>query len=269
LTPTRFAELNDVLEQLVAGARQILGANFVGAYLQGSFAVGDADEHSDVDFLVVTDREVDDREQRELQALHERLFELPTTWAQHLEGSYVPRDELRRTAPTRRRWFYFDNGSVEPAWDEHDDTAVVRVTLRDHGVVLDGPDPRELVDPISPDELRADVRAGLAEFVDWCRQVPRVSRRGQGVRVLTLCRILHTLETGRINTKPAAERWALEALDADWGPLIRRAQRDRPDPWRKVREEADEEYTAQLLSFVDYAETTAATRSGGTPSAAR
>jgi predicted nucleotidyltransferase len=37
----------------VKRARLILGANFFGAYLQGSFALGDADLHSDCDFLVV------------------------------------------------------------------------------------------------------------------------------------------------------------------------------------------------------------------------
>jgi predicted nucleotidyltransferase len=38
-----------VLGELVSGARAVLGSNFAGAYLQGSFAVGDADEQSDVD----------------------------------------------------------------------------------------------------------------------------------------------------------------------------------------------------------------------------
>jgi predicted nucleotidyltransferase len=47
--PTQFSELNEVLDQLVGGARQALGDNFVGAYLVGSFALGDADIHSDWD----------------------------------------------------------------------------------------------------------------------------------------------------------------------------------------------------------------------------
>jgi predicted nucleotidyltransferase len=46
--PTIYPELNRVLEDLVASARTILVENFCGAYLQGSFAVGDADVHSDV-----------------------------------------------------------------------------------------------------------------------------------------------------------------------------------------------------------------------------
>jgi hypothetical protein len=60
---TAFPELDAVLAQLVAGLRATLGDNLVGVYLQGSFAVGDADEHSDVDFLVVIERELTEDEQ--------------------------------------------------------------------------------------------------------------------------------------------------------------------------------------------------------------
>jgi hypothetical protein len=51
-SPTPFSELNDLLGELTERAAGILGDNFVGAYLQGSFAVGDADLHSDCDFLI-------------------------------------------------------------------------------------------------------------------------------------------------------------------------------------------------------------------------
>ena len=65
---TAYADLNGVLDQLVARAKAVLGGSFVGAYLQGSFAVGDADEQSDVDFLIVTARDISVAEQPALQA---------------------------------------------------------------------------------------------------------------------------------------------------------------------------------------------------------
>ena len=45
--PTQFPELNELLRELSERAAGILGGNFVGAYLQGSFAVGDADMQGD------------------------------------------------------------------------------------------------------------------------------------------------------------------------------------------------------------------------------
>ena len=63
--PTRFPELNAVLAELVDGARRVLEENFCAAYLHGSFATGDADEFSDVDFVIVSHDEVTAEQQRE------------------------------------------------------------------------------------------------------------------------------------------------------------------------------------------------------------
>ena len=66
MTPTTFPELNELLRELVARVEAILGDNFVGAYLQGSFAIGDADIHSDCDFIVVTNETVTQEQKRAL-----------------------------------------------------------------------------------------------------------------------------------------------------------------------------------------------------------
>jgi predicted nucleotidyltransferase len=268
LSFTPYAELDALLAELVAGAREILGDNFVGAYLHGSFAVGDADERSDVDFLVVIERELREDERRELQELHERLFRLPTHWAQHLEGSYVPRDQLRRLDPGSTPWFYFDNGATEPAWDPHDNTAVVRWSLREHGVVLAGPDPKTLVEPVSAAELRAEALAAIPEFVAWAPEPTKaggMSRWKQPYLVLNLCRMLHTLETGAVSSKRKGGEWALEALAPEWRGLIRRALDEEDDPWPLVYEQADPEVVERTLAFVEYA----AKASGGIRPAAR
>jgi hypothetical protein len=145
-----------------------------------------------VDFIIVTMDDVTPEQQAKLQALHQTLYALPTPWAQHLDGSYVPRRILRRSDSARRPLLYLDNGATEFALDNHDDTAVVRWSLREHGVVLAGPEPRELIDPISPDELRDDVRWALDEWAAWFRSQDSISRRGLAVAVLSHCRILHT-----------------------------------------------------------------------------
>jgi hypothetical protein len=250
---TSFADLNRLLTELVEGVRAALRGNFIGAYLQGSFAVGDADEHSDVDFIVVTNDEVTQEQRAELQALHQRLYEQPTPWAQHLEGSYVPRRTIRRLDPDRRPLLYLDNGATEFTLDNHDNTAVVRWSLREHGVVLAGPAPRELIDPVSADQLREDVRWALNEWAVWYRSLRSIDRRSLAVAVLSLCRVLHTLATGVVGSKRVAGKWALGELDRDWEPLISWALDDRPDPWVKVREQADPQLFSRMLAFIEYA----------------
>src|SRR5437667_10498619 len=88
--PTPYPALNAVLEDLVGGARSALAESFVGAYLQGSFAVGDADEYSDVDFLIATARELSDAQVQALESMHQRIYDTATAaWARPLECTYV------------------------------------------------------------------------------------------------------------------------------------------------------------------------------------
>jgi Domain of unknown function (DUF4111)/Nucleotidyltransferase domain len=251
-------DLDVVLQELVGDVRDVLGESFCGAYLQGSFALGDADEDSDVDFIVVTHDEVTDAELDALQDMHRRIYALPSPWAQHLEGSYVPKERLRRVETPPSPLWYLDNGATELVRDAHCNTAVVRWILREHGVVLAGPDPTSLVAPVTPDELRAEERTAIDDWAEWAREPhPRfgpgaMSRRQQGLLVLSFCRILHTLESGRVTSKPQAGEWALRALPAEWRSLIRRALDDRPGQWRQVHEQADPQAVERSLAFVDY-----------------
>jgi len=262
--PTVYPELNRLLEELVAGARAVLSDNFCGAYLQGSFAVGDADVHSDVDFIVVTHEEVGDDRVPALDALHARLYGLDVPWAQHLEGSYAPKACLRRVDRSRSPFLYLDNGASALIRDNHCNTAVVRSCLREHGIVLAGPDPKTLVDPVTASQLREEARTAMDELAAWAPQPTKaggMSRWKQPYLVLSLCRMLHTLNSGTVTSKREAGEWGLAALDAEWADLIRRALDDRPDPWRRVHEAAGPELAGRTLAFVEYAREAAASAS--------
>ena len=254
--PTPYADLNAVLRDFVASVQAILGENFCGAYLQGSFAVGDADEHSDVDYIVATNGEVSDEQVAALQAMHERLFELETPWAQHLEGSYFPKELLRRVDPGPHAARLLRQRRDQAGRDNHCNTAVVRWSLREHGVVLAGPEPKSLIDPVDPEDLRREVRDAMVEFAAWASSPTKaggMSRWMQPYLVLNLCRMLQTLESGEITSKKAGGEWALEALDPEWADLIQRALDDRPDPWQRVYQPADPGVVERTFAFIDYA----------------
>jgi predicted nucleotidyltransferase len=256
MKPTGFPDLNGVLEDFVAGAREALGANFVGAYLGGSFAVGDADEHSDVDFIVVTDDEITDEQLARLQALHGHLYELDVQWAQHLEGSYVPRKRLMYMDPERAPFLFLDNGARELEWDNHCNTAGVRRVLRERGVTLAGPSPATLVAPVAAADLREEAHHGAREFAEWASEPTNtgdMSEWKQTYLVVTFCRILSTLATSEVMSKRAAGEWAAGVVDPQWRGLIERALADRPDPWGRVRRSADPELADRTLAFVEYA----------------
>jgi Domain of unknown function (DUF4111) len=253
--PTEFTELNELLGQMVSDVRGILGKNFVGAYLQGSFALGDADMYSDCDFLVVTRRALTPAQERGLRELHADIRTRPGSWVRHLEGSYAPQDELRSLSGLGKKWLFIDQGQSrsEMEWSTHCNTEVVRWVLREYGVTLAGPDPKDLVDELDPDVLRAKMREEAKDFLPgMLTWIKLDSPWAQRYAVTTLCRVLYTLETGRVASKRASLLWAKDNLDPRWQELISEALEGRSLGWNH----SDPVETAILeatLAFNEYA----------------
>jgi len=252
--PTPYPELNNILRDLTRNVQNILSGNFVGVYLQGSFAVGDFDLHSDVDFAIVIKEELAKKDINALQAMHARLYGLESHWAQHLEGSYFPEAILRSHSQKGRKLWYLDNGSRSLIQSEHCNTIVVRWVLRESGVAMAGPPAVTLVDPISVEILRGEI---LDDMNVWGQEildhVDRFNNRFyQSFIVLSYCRMLHSLQTGRIESKVAGAEWAKSSLDPSWSELIDGTWAGRPNPARAVRQSADPEAFAQTLQFIQY-----------------
>ncbi len=241
----------------------MLEANLVGAYLQGSFALGEGDVHSDVDFVIVTTGHPTAEQQAGLQELHAGLHDLPVTWAQHLEGSYIPSTLLRHVDPARSPCFYLDNGARSLVWSDHCNTAHVRWLLREHGIVLAGPSPEQLIEPVAPDALREEAMRALEEYATWAEQSRPFNRWQQPYLVLTFCRLLWTLHHGTVTTKRDAGEWALGELDAEWNELIGQALADRADPWERFYLPSTPEADELTCAFIDYAAGYGASRRRG------
>ena len=255
MKPTSDPDLNAVLQDLVSSVQTILGPNFVGAYLQGSFALGDWDSHSDVDFLVAIDHPLSDAELAALQEMHGRIYDRPSPWAQHLEGSYFPRDLLKQGDLAKTPLYYLDNASRELILSNHDNELVVRWITREYGLALAGPEADSLVAPVPAKDLRQEV---FTTMRTWGREIlegeyPIDNRWAQPFAVLSTCRMLHTLHTARITSKPTAARWAQATLDSRWVDLIQRAWDDRPNPSVKVRQPADPDDVERTRAFIEYA----------------
>jgi len=252
--PTPFPALNDVLQELIESVQAILGEVFVAACLQGSFAVGDFDEHSDVDWIIAIREELSAGQVRALQAMHDRIYRLESSWAQHLEGSYFPQQILRDHARTGGDLWYLDNGAKSLIRSDHCNTLVVRSTVREHGVMLAGPSPRSLVDPVPVASLQKEI---LATLNGWGEEILRdpgrySNRFYQGFIVLNYCRMLHDLGAGRVSSKRESAEWAKAALDASWAGLIDRAWSGRPNPAVSVRQPADPAEMELTLAFLRY-----------------
>jgi hypothetical protein len=226
--PTAFAELNGVLTDLLKSTSKILGSNRAGAYLQGSFAVGDADLYSDCDFLIPVHAPLTAEQEAGLRALHDVLPTRSGHWTRHLEGSYPLLADLHSLDGLGQEWLYVDHGWREMQWSTHCNTEVARWSLRERGVTLAGPRPSSFMQPVPADAIRARMRQQIptvvADITGW---IDLDIGWGQRYLVTTVCRMLYSLHTGEVASKKAALHWASEQLGVRWRPLLAEAHEDR------------------------------------------
>jgi hypothetical protein len=158
-------------------------------------------------------------------------------------------------AAAGKPWLYVDNGWREMQRDPHDNTAVARWSLREHGVTLDGPPPASLVDPVSGDELReqaVDVARSFLPSLDGWTELDNAWT--QTYAVASFCRFRFTMTTGEVTSKRAAMGWALDELDRRWHGLIQQAIDDRPDPWVRAQRPARPGSVEPTLAFIAHVE---------------
>jgi hypothetical protein len=107
------------------------------------------------------------------------------------------------------------------------DWIIQRYVVREMGVVVEGPDPKTLIDSVSPDDIRGAVLGVLQEWWFPMLEDPSWLREHGGkyhaFAVITMCRALHALEHGTVVSKPGSTQWAREKLGSPWAGLIDRA----------------------------------------------
>jgi predicted nucleotidyltransferase len=263
LTP--YSELDATLKGHAEVLKEVLRENFTGFYLIGSLAIGDFDLTSDIDFIVVTERQLSGTEVKEVQKAHLDTCNQDTRWVKHLEYSFFPKPMLLKnssryteegpnTAEDRDLW-YFNNGSKTIEKSGHDNTLVTRWTLREKSVAVLGPEPATFMQRIEPNELRREIRDDL---INWGKEIEQFSsihfnRFHQAFFVLNSCRVLRDLYEGRVTSKLDGVKWAKDRLDPKWIPLIDFCWQERQDTSISIHQPADPEVFRQAMEFVGYA----------------
>jgi Aminoglycoside adenylyltransferase, C-terminal domain len=226
-------EVRPVLASLLISMRAVLGDQLVALYLYGSLSSGDFDSaSSDVDFLAVTSGNIteDDAAFEQLRAMHARIAASGLPFADHLEGSYISQDTLRRYEPATA-WhptigvdWPFKLGFHDVNW------VIERAIVRERGVILWGPPPATLINPVSPRQLReASCQQMKGGWRDTIHDEAFLRKRNYSAfAILTFCRILYTIHHGAFCSKPVAAAWAAQT-NPDWQPMIAWALAHRAD----------------------------------------
>jgi hypothetical protein len=242
------AKVSDLLHDLTARLRDILGKNLVGMYLYGSLTQRAFNpKRSDVDCIVVLRRAMSASHFKHIEKWLSRAAE-SDPWVARLQMQFLVRDNvLTMDAPA----CLFQFGVLRR--DLSDGNPIVWRNILESGVTLFGAHPETFVPPISPaivlEALKREAGYIREEIIlnpasQW-RDVPYY----RAYAVLTLCRILYSFVKGGIVSKPRAARWALKSLPAKFHKIILEAlSRDddsKPIALNRIAQFTD--YTAARL----------------------
>ena len=203
--PTLYADINALLDLLLSRLRTILGDKLVGLYIFGSLVVGDFDyDSSDIDLLAATSTELDEEEVERLERMHKEIALREKMWDDRVEAAYISTEALRRYRSDYR------HPLISPGEPFHMTEAsanwiINRYVLRKKGIVLFGPPPETLVDPITREELLDALQEFIKEWREWIKHTEVMRpRKYQAYAILTMCRVLYNVQTGRDRLKEAS-----------------------------------------------------------------
>jgi hypothetical protein len=225
--------LNDLLYRI----QQVLGKKLVGLYLYGSLVTGDFDPGiSDVDLLAATATDIDGTEFDRLQELHADFVGDHPGWKDRVEIAYLSVAGLKTFRAQESTMAVISPGEPFHFKQAGREWLINWWQVRERGLVLYGPDPKTLIEPISPEEFLDVVWEHTRHWRDWVKDFRH--RKGQAYVRLTLCRALYAAKNGEQVSKRRAALWAQGYLP-EQAKLIEQAL-----AWRKAEDDTGIDHEA-------------------------
>ncbi len=211
-----------LLALLAGQLRADLGRNVVGLYVYGSLTQHAFDaRRSDVDCVALIRRGLSPAVVSRLRTNLRRLS-ARHSWMQRLQLTILVQRELLRF--NGDGWLY-QFGRLSRTGS--DGNPIVWANILESGHVVFGADPHSFVPPITPAVMRRALEREVgylrAELVTKRTSVWRRRATYRRYAAFTACRILYTLETGRVAPKRTAAVWALRRLPSVHRAIVSRA----------------------------------------------
>jgi predicted nucleotidyltransferase len=247
---TPYAGVNRLLESLLYHVRHVFQERLVGLYLYGSLVSGDFDpDSSDIDLLAVTSSQITDWEFEALRSMHRELARDNPEWEDRIDVVYLPVTALREFRSEKGlivispgEPFHVREGEALKDWLQN------WYIVRENGLVLFGLPPKEIIPPITKDEFVEAIRRYAVEVRERVKH--EMYRKGQAYTILTMCRAIYVLRTGKQASKREAALWAQEEYP-EWSRLIQSALAWR-QAWREenIDHAATHSETTRFVNFV-------------------
>jgi len=243
-------DLAELLQVMATDFPVILEGNLVGIYLWGSLTYGAFEEKcSDVDSIVVTTRDLDDREFSELDAWFKTQGQL-NRWVQRIDMRFVIDHEFLDRASRCCGFYHYTQKLIRHGSDGN---PIIWMNIAQCGVTLWGKDAKLIAPPVS---VRCLNEALLLEL-DYLREDLNSNRGDRSDRtfthntyaVLTACRILYSAHHGTLVSKEQAYTWAMETVPNAWRSVIDAARENRRNCFGTTTPEL-EQNAMRFVTFV-------------------
>jgi predicted nucleotidyltransferase len=216
------SQLSALLKELTDCLPNILGPNLVGLYLYGSVTHGGFNpKRSDVDCIVVTERDLSDAQFGKLRAWLARTAE-KNTWTARLQILFVVKQDLFNM--DARACLYQFGVLKRTGWDGN---PIIWRDFLTSGKVLFGPRPESFLPEITPKIFFQALEREIGYLQEEISEKPKSQWRDlpmyRAYAVLTVCRILYSFRKGTIVSKTRAGRLAIKYLSQEWHEIILQA----------------------------------------------
>lgn len=217
-----------LLDRLTRDINGALGEKLAGLYLYGSLVTGGYDDGvSDVDLLALTTEDLDGRMLKRLRAMHAQIDDDAPRWRNRIEVAYLSIPGMREFKARSNAMIIISPGEPIHRIRAGQDWLVNWYLVRTGGVALTGPSPDGFIPPISHEEFIEGVAAYAREVAARSDKIR--DRKSQSYAILTMCRAVHTLDTGKHHSKHVSARWAQDRFP-QWSELIALALERRREP---------------------------------------
>ncbi len=229
------AEVKQLMGQYIAELKEIfLDEKIVGVYVYGSIALGAFHiETSDVDFVTVISDSVNEAEKQQLVELHKKLSS--STLGKRMDGMYIPLADLGKYNDEMNEYVYCAEGKADIGyWDIN---AVTWWTLKNQGITVIGKEAEDLPFQIKWDDVVNTMKYNVEHY--WSEKVNRpylfFIEEWVESAVVTMGRILYTLDYKTIVSKDRGFQYLLERSVKEWEPLLKEVERMRHNPKGKKK----------------------------------
>ena len=245
--------INPLLLEYESKIKHCFGNKIFGVYLYNSVALGAFDMNkSDIDFITILNREFTNEEIVRLETIHKELNK-KFKYAKKMEGMYITIDKIGKINADITPYIYFANNRLHD-YGYYDINYVTWWTLKNNGISINSPSVNNLNLDVEWINVIDTMNYNLNKY--WENKIKSniifLTNYWVEFSVLTLCRILYTLECNEIISKTEAAKYQMNNLPDNFKLVVQEALRIRENTSKKSLYMLRIKRLKEVKKFINY-----------------